>query len=188
MKLLIYLDGNTCYLRTLTIKDASSLANLVYDNKYYWSVFEPLHQDEYYTSSVQREKIRESLMLMQEKREFSFGIFEHKTDRMIGSVSLYSLKRMPFSSGLIGYSVDQGFIGKGIATEAVKLVKSFGFENVHLNRIEAYVSPRNFGSIKVLENNLFFREGLLRKLLFINGKWEDHYMYSSLREEYFIGK
>ena len=122
-------------------------------------------------------------MLMQEKREYSFGIFSHERDVLIGSISLYSLKRMPFSSGLIGYSVDQKQIGKGIASEAVRLVKQFGFNDVQLNRIEAYVSPRNFGSIKVLENNKFVREGLLRKLLFINGKWEDHYMYSALRGE-----
>ena len=181
---MIYLEGDTCYLRTLSIQDAPGLSDLVYRNKMYWSIFEPLHREDYYTTTVQREKIRESLMLMQEKREFSFGIFEHKTDKIIGNVSLYSLKRMPFSSGLIGYSIDEDFIGKGIASEAVQLVRTFGFEHVHLNRIEAYVSPRNFGSIKVLEKNDFAREGLLRKLLFINGKWEDHYMYASLSEEF----
>ncbi|MEK4487165.1 GNAT family protein [Psychrobacillus sp. FSL H8-0484] len=181
---MIYLEGDTCYLRTLSIKDAPGLANIVYRNKMYWSIFEPLHRDDYYTTTVQREKIRESLMLMEEKREFSFGIFEHKTDQIIGNISLYSLKRMPFSSGLIGYSMDQQFVGKGIASEAVHLVKAFGFEHVHLNRIEAYVSPRNFGSIKVLEKNSFLREGLLRRLLFINGKWEDHYMYASISEDH----
>jgi ribosomal-protein-alanine N-acetyltransferase len=150
----------------------------------YWSVYEPLHRDDYYTTSVQREKIRESLTLSKEKREYSFGIFEPQTERMIGSVSLYSIKRMPFSSGLIGYSMDELYIGKGIASEAVHLVKIFGFEHVQLNRIEAYVSPHNNGSIKVLEKNGFMQEGLLRKLLYINGKWQDHYIYASLTEEH----
>ena len=58
----------------------------------------------------------------------------------------------------------------------------FGFEHVQLNRIEAYVSPSNSGSIKVLEKNGFYQEGLLRKLLYINGKWQDHYIYASLTE------
>lgn len=181
---MIYLEGDTCYLRTLSVKDAPALADLVYRNKVFWSQFEPLHREDYYTTGVQREKIRETLLLMEEKREFSFGIFAHQTDEMIGSISLYSLKRMPFSSGLVGYSVDEKHIGKGIASEAVHLVKLFGFEHVHLNRIEAYVSPRNLGSIKVLENNAFQREGLLRSLLFINGKWEDHYMYACISEDF----
>ncbi|MFB5088476.1 GNAT family protein [Psychrobacillus sp. PGGUH221] len=181
---MIYLEGDRCYLRTLNVKDAPNLADLVYRNKKYWAVYEPLHRDDYYTTSVQREKIRESLLLMNEKREFSFGVFQHDTDRMIGSISLYSLKRMPFSSGLIGYSIDENLTGKGIATEAVHLVKLFGFEHAHLNRIEAYVSPRNLGSIKVLENNAFHREGLLRSLLYINGKWEDHYIYACISEDF----
>ncbi|TQR19337.1 GNAT family N-acetyltransferase [Psychrobacillus vulpis] len=181
---MIYLEGDTCYLRTLNVKDASSLAELVYRNKGYWSIYEPLHREDYYTTSVQREKIRESLSLMNEKREYTFGVFAHETDQMIGSISLYSLKRMPFSSGFVGYSIDEQFTSKGIASESVHLVKLFGFEHVQLNRIEAYVSPRNFGSIKVLENNKFQREGLLRKLLFINGKWEDHYIYASLSQDF----
>ncbi len=171
-------------MRTLNINDAPSLANLVYRNKRFWSIYEPLHRDEYYTTVVQREKIRESQMLLKEKREFSFGVFLPETDQMIGHISLYSLKRMPFSSGLIGYSIDEEFIGKGIASASVKLVRHFAFEHVNLNRIEAYVSPKNLGSIKVLENNQFQREGLLRKLLFINGKWEDHYMYASISDEF----
>lgn len=181
---MIYLEGDTCYVRTLNIKDAPALADLTYRNKLYWSVYEPLHRDDYYTTTVQREKIRESLMLSKEKREYSFGIFEHQTDKMVGSVSLYSIKRMPFSSALIGYSMDESYIGKGIASEAVNLVKIFGFEHVQLNRIEAYVSPYNNGSIKVLEKNRFMQEGLLRKLLYINGIWQDHYIYASLTDEH----
>jgi len=181
---LIYLEGDTCYVRTLNIKDAPALADLTYRNKLYWSVYEPLHRDDYYTTTAQREKIRESLMLSKEKREYSFGIFEHQTDKMVGSVSLYSIKRMPFSSALIGYSMDESYIGKGIASEAVNLVKIFGFEHVQLNRIEAYVSPYNNGSIKVLEKNRFMQEGLLRKLLYINGIWQDHYIYASLTDEH----
>ena len=181
---MIYLEGDTCYLRTLNMKDAPALADLTYRNKMYWSVYEPLHRDDYYSTTVQREKIRESLMLAKEKREYSFGIFEHQSDKMIGSVSLYSIKRMPFSSGLIGYSMDESNIGKGIASEAVHLVKIFGFEHVQLNRIEAYVSPKNHGSIKVLEKNGFTQEGLLRKLLFINGIWQDHYIYATLTDEH----
>lgn len=181
---MIYLEGDTCYVRTLNIKDAPALADLTYRNKLYWSVYEPLHRDDYYTTTVQREKIRESLMLSKEKREYSFGIFEHQTDKMVGSVSLYSIKRMPFSSALIGYSMDESYIGKGIASEAVNLVKIFGFEHVQLNRIEAYVSPYNNGSIKVLEKNRFMQEGLLRKLLYINGIWQDHYIYATLTDEH----
>ena len=64
-------------------------------------------------------------------------------------------------------------------------VVQFAFNVVNLHRIEAYVSPKNIASVKVLEKANFKREGLLRELLYINGSWEDHYMYALLQSDYF---
>ena len=121
---------------------------------------------------------------MRDRREYNFGIFDVITSRLIGHISLYSIKRLPFSSGFIGYSIDERNIGRGIGTEAVRLVRNFAFEQVALHRVEAYVSPRNEGSVIVLERAGFQREGLLRKLLYINGVWEDHYMYALIEDDF----
>ena len=181
---MILLEGQTCFLRTLREHDAAELAHLVAKNRFYWSVFEPRHQDSYFTAAVQREKILESLHHMKNQREFSFGIYDVKTNYLVGHISMYSIKRLPFSSSFIGYSIDEMNVGKGLATEAVQLVVKYGMEVVGLHRIEAYVSPRNIGSIRVLEKANFQQEGLLRQLLFINGQWEDPYMYAILAYDY----
>ncbi|WP_075619010.1 GNAT family N-acetyltransferase [Paenisporosarcina indica] len=181
---MILLDGQTCFLRTLKEEDASDLAGLVYRNRHYWSIYEPKHQDSYFTAAVQREKILESLHNMKNHREYSYGIYHSESHSLIGHISMYSVKRLPFSSAFIGYSIDENYVGQGIATEAVKLVVKHGMEVVGLHRIEAYVSPRNIGSIRVLEKAKLQREGLLRQLLFINGEWEDHYLYSILENDY----
>lgn len=181
---MILLEGQTCYLRILTEEDASIFTELLIANKEYWTVFEPRHDKSYYSVSVQRDKIRESLYQMRDRREYNFGIFDSDTSRLIGHISLYSIKRLPFSSGFVGYSIDERETGRGLATEAVKIVTKFAFETVSLHRVEAFVSPRNYGSVRVLENAGYTREGLLRKLLFINGVWEDHYMYAMLEDEY----
>ena len=177
-------NGRTCYLRNLTVDDAAEMVQLLLRNRDYWAIYEPRHRDSYFTVAVQREKIRESIYQARENREYSFGIFEHETDRMIGHISMYSIKRLPFLSSLIGYSIDEAYIGRGIATEAVKLVVAFGFEQLRLHRIEAYVSPQNVGSIRVLEKAGLQNEGLLREFLYINGKWEDHYHYAMLESEF----
>jgi len=181
---MILLEGQRCFLRTLREDDASDLTNLVYRNRHYWSVFEPRNQDSYFTVPVQREKILESLHHMKNQREFSYGIYDKTTNTLIGHISMYSIKRLPFSSAFIGYSIDERYVGFGIATEAVQLVVKHGMEVVGLHRIEAYVSPRNIGSIRVLEKAKLQREGLLRQLLFINGEWEDHYLYALLENDY----
>lgn len=176
--------GRTCYLRSLTVDDANEMVQLLLRNREYWAVYEPHHRDSYFTAAVQREKIRESIYQARENREHSFGIFEHETSKLIGHISMYGIKRLPFLSALVGYSIDEAYIGKGIATEAVQLVVAFGFEQVRLHRIEAYVSPNNSGSIRVLEKAGFQNEGLLREFLYINGKWEDHLHFAMLESEF----
>ncbi|CAM3212896.1 GNAT family protein [Filibacter tadaridae] len=181
---MILLEGQSCYLRILTEDDASVFTDLLSDNKEYWSVFEPRHEARYFTVSVQKEKIRESLYQMRDRREYNFGIFDAYTSSLIGHVSLYSIKRLPFSSGFVGYSIDENETGRGIGTEAVQLVTKFAFEKVALHRLEAFVSPRNGGSVKLLEKVGFKQEGLLKKLLYINGVWEDHYMYAVVEDDF----
>ncbi|MCH7323219.1 GNAT family N-acetyltransferase [Solibacillus sp. MA9] len=181
---MVQLTGQNCSLRTFTPSDARALAQLLADNKFFWSTYEPLHREEFYTEGAQYQKILESLQLLQANREFSFGIFDHGSQRLIGHISLYSIKRLPYSSCFVGYSMDERYIGRGITTEAVRLLLEFGFNRLNIHRIEAYVAPQNIASIKVLEKSGFTREGLLRQLLFINGVWVDHYMYAILQDEY----
>jgi len=179
----VSIQGEKCYIRTFQEKDAQSLTGLVSRNKYFWSTYEPLQRPEYYTVDAQYKKIQESLYLMDSKREFTFGIYELRTNNLIGHIALYAVKRLPYSSAFVGYAMDEIYIGKGIVTEAVKMVVRFAFEQVGLHRVEAYVSTQNSASIRVLEKSGFQREGLLRKLLYINGQWVDHYMYACLEDE-----
>lgn len=171
--------GNHVKLRLLTEKDVESFTSLLIRNRVYWSQFEPRFSDGYYTVSTQREKIKESLEQYQQKREFNLGIYT-KENQMVGHISLYNVKRLPFSSGFVGYSIDEHETGKGYATEAVRLLSEYALKQLYLHRLEAYVSPRNIGSIHVLEKAGFVREGLLKELIYINGVWEDHYLYALL--------
>ena len=181
---MILLEGKNCYLRILTEEDATIFTKLLIANKRYWSIFEPRQEPSFYTVAVQRDKIKESLYQMRDRREYNFGIFKSDTNQLIGHISLYSIKRLPFSSGFIGYSIDERQTGKGIGSEAVRLVTEFAFDRVALHRVEAYVSPRNKGSINVLERSGYHLEGLLRQLLYINGVWEDHYMFSMIEDDF----
>lgn len=181
---MIILRGNKVFLRILQEEDANVFTELLKINKKYWSVFEPRQDPGFYTVSTQREKIRESLYQMRNRREYNFGIFDNETGRLLGHISLYNIKRLPFLSAFIGYSIDEQETGRGIGTEGVQLVTEFAFKEVGLHRIEAYVSPRNHGSIAVLEKSGYLREGLLRKILYINGFWENHYLYALLEEDF----
>jgi ribosomal-protein-alanine N-acetyltransferase len=71
-------------------------------------------------------------------------------------------------------------------TEAVRLVVRFAFEQLKLHRLEAGVMPHNLGSIRVLEKAGFHKEGIAKKNVKINGRWEDHQILAIINEDHSI--
>ena len=113
--------GEHVYLRILQEEDVYRFTQMLIQNRVYWSLFEPRFSASSYTVDAQRERIQRSLQQYEKGREYNFGIFERATDRLVGHLSLYEVKRLPFSSAFVGYSMDERFSGKGYATEAVRL-------------------------------------------------------------------
>ncbi len=85
---------------------------------------------------------------------------------------------MPF-----GYFLDEKHNGRGFTTEAVQLIVDYAFAELQLHRIEAGVMPHHSGSMRVLEKAGFHKEGLARKNVKINGRWEDHQVLAIINPE-----
>ncbi len=85
----------------------------------------------------------------------------------------------------IGYHLDNDADkNKGYMTEALSAVLSFGFEEMGLNRVEAFLSPANTPSVRLLKHFGFVEEGLLRQHYCKDGVVEDSLCCSLLRSEY----
>lgn len=84
----------------------------------------------------------------------------------------------------IGYSIAPSERSKGYCTEAIKIMVDYMFLSEQIVRIQAQTDVRNIASQKALDKAGFKKEGIVRKLIFIRGKWRDEYLYSILREEW----
>lgn len=85
----------------------------------------------------------------------------------------------------IGYILtNESYKRKGLATEAAARILRYGFENMNVYRVEAFASPANTPSIKILEGLGMKNEGLMRGHYLKNGVYEDSSCYALLREEY----
>lgn len=85
----------------------------------------------------------------------------------------------------IGYVMsNESYRGRGLTTEAAKRVMQYGFEEMKVHRMEAFVNPANTPSIKILEGLGMKYEGLMRGHYLKNGVYEDSACYALLREEY----
>jgi ribosomal-protein-alanine N-acetyltransferase len=84
----------------------------------------------------------------------------------------------------VGYWLGQSFWGRGVATEALRLLTRDVFEtHRELRRLYAVPFSSNAASARVLEKAGYRREGTLRQSAIKDGKVLDQWMYSILRDE-----
>lgn len=77
----------------------------------------------------------------------------------------------------LGYWVAEPFWGKGIATEAVRLMTNYVFDTFVINRIMAEVFEYNKPSMRVLEKNGYFLETVSRKGVLKNDFLIDNFFW-----------
>jgi ribosomal-protein-alanine N-acetyltransferase len=68
-------------------------------------------------------------------------------------------------------------------TEALLALLPYAFDRLGLHRIEAACLPNNIASRRLLAGLGFVEEGHARRYLRINGSWQDHVLYSLLKED-----
>lgn len=76
---------------------------------------------------------------------------------------------------------------RGLMSEAVAAVLTFGFDRMALNRVEATVHTANTASIGLLTRMGFTREGELRERVLHRGTFHDVYMFGITRADWLTG-
>lgn len=175
--------GKKVQLRFFTLQHVEEKLQLELDNRAFFGEFSVINSDDFYTLLMQQEVIEQSTENRQAGREYNFGIFDNTTGKLVGTINLFRIFRGPLQSAMIGYVIDRKHNGKGFATEAIGLAVEYAFKELALHRIEAGVMPHNEPSIRVLEKAGFEREGLARKNVKINGKWQDHVVMAIINPE-----
>jgi [ribosomal protein S5]-alanine N-acetyltransferase len=105
-------------------------------------------------------------------------------NKLVGSIGIVTKSDIYRKNAEIGYFVEEGSWGKGIATKAIKAATSYAFMEFDFVRIYAEPFADNGGSRKVLENAGFTLEATLRKYVIKNGIIKDSCVYSVLKDEF----
>lgn len=132
---------------------------------------------------VEKEKARKGVSTYN-KTFLYFHLIDKKTSSVIGWCGYHTWYQDHFRAE-IGYGLtNEADRAKGIMTEAIKPIIQYGFETMKLNRIEAFLSPENIPSLKLVEKFGFTKEGHLREHFNVGNKLEDSAVYSLLKSEY----
>ena len=157
----------------------SSHSDIVLDyynrNRSFLEPWEVEKKDIFYTDRFQSNQLERDFSDIKNGNLLRLWIFK-KSDRSktIGNIAFSNIIRGHFLSCHLGYKLDIEEMKKGYITEAIKEGIKIIFDEYGLHRIEANIMPRNLASLRVTEKLGFLNEGISKKYIKINGKWEDH--------------
>ena len=104
---------------------------------------------------------------------------EDEAGEFLGCVMAFGIEA-DARTGELGYLVAPAARGRGVATEALRLLTEWGFGERGLLRLELMISVQNEASKAVAERAGYVKEGVLRSLYVKEGMREDHELWSRL--------
>jgi RimJ/RimL family protein N-acetyltransferase len=134
-----------------------------------------------YTEADAEAYVADTEQAWREGTSATFAI-ESRDGEPVGAVGLGRSTSDPGLAG-IGYWIRPEARGRGAATEAVRLVVRWAFDELDVERVSLITDPENIASQRVAERAGFTREGLLRAWHPTRSGRRDSVMFSRLRDD-----
>lgn len=109
-----------------------------------------------------------------------FAVVDVLGEQLLGSIGV---RFHDEGAATVGYWIARESRGRGIATEALRLVSRWVLTALAVERLELVTEPENVASQRVAEKAGFRREGLRRRYLVVKGERRDCVMFSLLRDD-----
>ena len=166
-------------IRKLTMRDAQDIYRYSRDPEVARHVLWEAHR----SIGDSRAYLRYMLRRYRAHEPASWGIEYAATGQIIGTIGFMWIQQ-DNASAEVGYSLSHDYWHRGIMTEALGAVIQYGFDELHLNRIEAQHEVTNPASGAVMRKCHMQKEGTLRSRLFNKGHYVDVDLYAILRKDY----
>lgn len=111
----------------------------------------------------------------------NFGIIYD--GRIAGTIGFHTFNRLNRSAS-VGYWLGEPFVGKGIMTKSFYKLLEYGFESLHLHRIEVRAAEGNLKSRAIPERFGFKQEGVIREAEWLYDHYVNHVVYGLLKHEW----
>src|SRR5580693_5844095 len=157
------IEGGGVFLRAPQSGDYAEWASLREASRAFLTPWEPTWPVDDLTRAAFRRRLRRYADDVRTDQSYAFFVFGEQDDVLVGGITLANVRRGVAQAGSLGYWMGQPFIRHGYMTAAVRAVIPFALASLRLHRLEAACIPSNAGSIKLLENTGFTREGYARE-------------------------
>jgi ribosomal-protein-alanine N-acetyltransferase len=159
------------------------------DAEAFFAIFSDEEAMRYYGQAPHRtlDKTREWITEIEtgyaERRTIRWGVTFADRDEIIGSCSFHHFASH-WRCVETGYDLNRAYWGRGVMTEAMSAVLTYGFTTLEMHRIEAVIDILNVRSKALLERLGFTYEGNLRQRYYMEGNFEDEYYFGLLKHEW----
>jgi ribosomal-protein-alanine N-acetyltransferase len=118
------------------------------------------------------------------KETITWGITLKGENRLIGFVGFYFWGNATYKTDL-GYTLARPYWRRGIATETVRALLQFGFDTMHLHRVNVDTRMDNIASVRLMQKLGFTQEGVRREcILNDDGTFQNWGLFGMLESEY----
>jgi ribosomal-protein-serine acetyltransferase len=112
-------------------------------------------------------------------RALRFTIRERASRSLVGVVGLEACVHLHRSCEL-GYWLRKEATGRGLMTEASRVVLEFAFRQMGAHRVRVAAATENHASLQVIGRLGFRFEGIMRQAEFCSRRWLDHAVFGLL--------
>ena len=174
-----YWKGNKILLRSLEEKDSEFFFN--------WNMTDSEAQREmdniHFPTSTEHVKNFVKRESLDNGSDNHFLVIEDLKGNIVGIINGHSAnnKNGTFSYGL---GIAEGERRKGYASEAIKLLLNYYFNELRYNKMNTGVYEFNENSIILHEKLGMIKEGQRRKSTYTNGKYWDEILFGITRDEF----
>ncbi|MEX1031125.1 MAG: GNAT family N-acetyltransferase [Paenibacillaceae bacterium] len=172
------LETERLILRKMTMEDQHDLFEYASDpelTKYtIWDYHRTMEDSIYYLQHV--------LTQYENAQVTNWGIILKSNQKLIGTCG-FVYWAPEHHRAEVGYALSRKYWKRGMMSEAIQEVISFGFDNMDLNRIEARCNTGNIGSERIMQKCGMTFEGIIREQLLIKGQFEDIKLYAVLKKD-----
>ncbi|HEY5802037.1 MAG TPA: GNAT family protein [Burkholderiaceae bacterium] len=170
------LKGELCMVRHLAAADLDAYLPLFND----LDARGPYYSHQFRSPAVMRAEFERTGMV---DEVFEHFVITDHAGKLLGTIFHFK-SRTPYCRE-IGYRLfDTGHAGKGVMTEAARLLVDHLFAEYTYERLQLLMAPDNVASERVAQKCGFSKEGTFRHMFFNNGKYGDAHIYSLLRGEW----
>lgn len=174
------LESDRLILRQFEYSDNEDmLINWVGDPKIQSLISEPV-----YTTKEEVKELLDKWISSYPKQDYyRWAVIEKSSNICIGMIAIFLVDNKNYFCE-IEYALGGKFHRKGYATEAVRLVLDFAFNQVNFHKVQVCHKEGNIASQGVIRKSNFTYEGTLRDYFYMDGKFVSRLYYSMLKEEY----